>query len=98
LSHFVVTAALGEAPGTLAAVWMGASSRDLVGLLHGEASSSGSSGHATAQVAVDAAGAVSLVLVLAVLGRRIQSRLHDLGHTQAMAAPSDEPEAYAQIT
>jgi len=106
LSHFAVTALFGEAPGSLAAVWMGASSRDLVGLLHGDASASGSSdggGHVTAQVAVDVAGAASLVLVLGILGRRIRNRLNALEHhSLASSAPGGARDApvggYARVT
>lgn len=103
LSHFAVTALFGEAPGSLAAVWMGSSSRDLVGLLHGDAPSSSDGSHAKVQVAVDVAGAVSLVLVLGILGRRIRSRLNALEHTPSSSVAPGTPRnapagAYARVT
>jgi hypothetical protein len=74
--NFAVAAAIGESPGSVAATWMGASCRDLVGLLTGASRMSGSA--MKARVAVMVGGSLSLVLVIGLIGRRISSQLKAL--------------------
>jgi len=74
--NFAVAAAIGETPGSVAATWMGASCRDLVGLLTGASRMSGSA--MKARVAVMVGGSLSLVLVIGLIGRRINSQLKAL--------------------
>jgi len=102
--RFLATALLGEAPGTLALVWTGASSADLVSSLHGSgnagaqggsgsgssSNNSGSGGAGTASVYVAMLGAASLVVVSALLGRKVQARLRHLAASQLQLAAAGE--------
>lgn len=85
--NFAVAAAIGESPGSVAATWMGASCRDLVGLLTGASRMTGSA--MKARVAVMAGGSLSLVLVIGLIGRRINSQLKAL--EEAEGASSEAP-------
>jgi uncharacterized membrane protein YdjX (TVP38/TMEM64 family) len=68
-SRFFITALFGEIPGTLAVVWAGASTHDLVGLLTGRNDLS------TAQVYTTIFGSGCLLVSMVVLGIRIKRRL-----------------------
>ena len=76
--RFVLSAAIGEAPGTVAVVFTGASTKDLVGLLRGDGE--GGSGR---EGWVALCGSVALVLGMAILGRRVQRRVRELEEVQA---------------
>jgi uncharacterized membrane protein YdjX (TVP38/TMEM64 family) len=71
-SRFLLSAVVGEIPGTLALVWTGSSSGDLLGLLHGSSSGKGEG------ALVGLLGGCSLVVGMGVLGTRIHAHLRSL--------------------
>mmetsp|Transcript_14266 Transcript_14266/g.33773 ORF Transcript_14266/g.33773 Transcript_14266/m.33773 type:complete len:309 (+) Transcript_14266:174-1100(+) len=73
--RFLASALVGEAPGTLAVVWTGASTADLVGLLSGDASAA-QEGDSAGRIVVAALGSGALVLGMVILGTRIQRHLN----------------------
>jgi uncharacterized membrane protein YdjX (TVP38/TMEM64 family) len=76
---FFMTSLLGEMPSTFAIVWTGASTADLVGLLSGR-------GHMTySQIFATVLGALSLALLMGLLGLRVQQRLQELSPSNAGA-------------
>ena len=79
-SSFMLSAAIGEAPGTMLLVWTGSSTQDLVGLLHGggEVDKGGGAGSADLKVWVTALGFMSLVCGIGIFGTRIHRHLRSL--------------------
>lgn len=68
-TSFITSALIGETPGTLAVTWTGSTTRDLVGLMSGEKSSS------QTQIIVLILGLFCLVLCMVILGIRIKKKL-----------------------
>lgn len=93
--NFAVAAAIGETPGSIAATWMGASCRDLVGLLTGASRMSGPA--MKARVAVMVGGSLSLVLVIGLIGRRINSQLKALEEEQENSPSSSSSSSSSSL-
>jgi hypothetical protein len=103
LGTFLGTALVGEAPGSLALVWAGASTSDLVGLLSGEAPPSAGAGPSAVNGGLHPRvlpllgallGPAALVLSMVLLGLRVRTYLRAI---TAAATPTHVRGAYEMI-